>query len=145
MVQGMKKKTIRLFAIVLMVMMTASLLPLMSATAYADEGGSAVVTDTESAFKATANTDQAQTIWYAGHPWRVICFNEAGNEFSTLEGVMTLLSTNILGQSPFHADAGVGTANNYSTADLKTAVDGIFTSLFSEKEQEKFPGCLYIP
>ena len=123
----------------LAVAVIACFVPQMGAPVYAADGDPAMVVGAESVLKSTANTDDAQTVYYGTNEensiaWRVISFDGTGNKYTKSSGVMTLLASEILasGQqfNPYEEQD-----NDYKGSSLQSAVDGLFDNLFSEKEQ----------
>ncbi len=97
----------------------------------------AMVAALESAFRSTVNSYLAQTIWYAGKPWRMISINNSGNSRLRQDGVMTLFSSRFLATTiPFKADRSLPDRNNYEGSDLKKVVNTLYNNLFSEKEKK---------
>ncbi|MBR0091877.1 MAG: hypothetical protein IJP92_09275, partial [Lachnospiraceae bacterium] len=100
-----------------------------------------------SVLRAGANTDNAQTVYYAGNPWRVIGYGATdGNEYARKDGMLTLFSADNLATSQFNSDKYPNDCNDYgknpdNTSDpsiLKATVDKLFNgtgALFSDKEQ----------
>ena len=97
----------------------------------------AMVAAPESALRSTVNSDLAQTIWYAGKPWRVISINNSGNSHLRQDGMMTLLSSGFLATTiPFKADRSLPDKDNYEGSDLQKVVNTLYNNLFSEKEKK---------
>ena len=118
----------------LAVAVIACFVPQMGAPVYAADGDPAMVVGAESVLKSTANTDDAQTVYYGTNEensiaWRVISFDGTGNKYTKSSGAMTLLAS---GQqfNPYEEQD-----NDYKGSSLQSAVDGLFDDLFSEKEQ----------
>ena len=114
--------------------MVACFMPQMNTPVYATDGDPAMVAGAESVLKGTANTDNAQTVWYAGKTWFVISFDGTGNEYTKPNGAMTLLLPGVLGHAGFNEASNPG--NDYEGSNLQTTVNGLYESLFSDKEKK---------
>ena len=138
----MAKKMKKILTAVLSLAMAAYFVPQMNAPAYAEDGGvPAMVLGSESVLKDTANTDNAQTVWYAGKAWRVIKYKDTGNDYITYpegqKNAMTLFSSDLLATGKqFNADWQADTANDYEGSDLQNTVNGLYDELFSTDEKK---------
>ena len=125
----------RLIPILVAVLMAFAFIPIGVGTAYADSGDPEIVAGTDSVLKDTANTDDAQTVWYAGSAWRVISCDGTGNSYLVNSNTMTLLAADNM-QTDIQFNASNDMGNDYEGSDLKNSIDGIFSSQFSGKEQK---------
>jgi len=138
----MKKMMKKILIAVLSLAMIVCFVPQTGVQVYAADGDPAMVLGAESVLKATANTDDAQTVYYGINgenpiAWRVISCDGEGNEYMKQTGVMTLFPSDLLAtDKQFNSDSQAQTANDYAGSDLQSAVNGLFSSLFSEKEQK---------
>jgi len=141
-VTDMKKMMKKILIAVLSLAMIVCFVPQTGVQVYAADGDPAMVLGAESVLKATANTDDAQTVYYGINgenpiAWRVISCDGEGNEYMKQTGVMTLFPSDLLAtDKQFNSDSQAQTANDYAGSDLQSAVNGLFSSLFSEKEQK---------
>ena len=82
------------------------------------------------------NTADAQTVYYAGTPWRVITYNNTGNRADGLAGSdrMTLLASSYLTNSEFNPESNE--VNTYSNSTLHNTITAYYDSAehFSAKE-----------
>ena len=100
-----------------------------------------MVAGAESVLKSTANTDNAQTVWYAGKAWRVIKYKDTGNDYITYpegqKNAMTLFSSDLLATGKqFNSNWQADTANDYDGSDLQNTVNGLYDELFSTDEKK---------
>ena len=79
----MKKIMKKILIAVLSLAMIACFVPQTGMQVYAADGDPAMVLGAESVLKATANTDNAQTVWYGENAWRVIKYKDKGNDYIT--------------------------------------------------------------
>ncbi len=154
----LKKRVAPMIAL-LMVALTVCFMPRMGETAHGASGDPAIVEGSAGALEATANTADAQTVWYAGRPWYVISHGNAGNEFAKNSSAMTLFSKDAVtlrggdvstqGEIEFKSGQQSGYdlndyANNYKGSTVQSYMDGLYndgasygTGLsFSAKEKQ---------
>ena len=86
-----------------------------------------------------ANTDNAQTVHYGvneGDPvaWCVIKYKNTGNSYIESNNTMTLFAADNL-TSGVHFNPSTNNNNDYKDSNLKSVVDGMYSSLFSNQEQ----------
>ena len=86
-----------------------------------------------------ANTDNAQTVYYGvneGDPvaWCVIKYKNTGNSYIESNNTMTLFAADNL-TSGVHFNPSTNNNNDYKDSNLKSVVDGMYSSLFSNQEQ----------
>ena len=130
----------RLLVAILSLAMIACFVPQTGTQAYAKDGDPAMVVGAESVLKSTANTDDAQTVFYGTMgetpiAWRVISYEDSGNGFAKQTGAMTLLSSGTLVTgTPFNPAASY--PNDYAGSNLQSTVNDLFSSLFSEMEKK---------
>ena len=79
----------------------------------------------------TDGTDSPTIVGFAGKQWAVIGHNGAG--VASPNGTLTLLLANdqSYGETRFHADS-----NQYSSSDLKTAMDSAYNGISNAKEKD---------
>ena len=124
------------------------LMTLAPLTAQAAGDHPAMSQGAERVLKENANTDSAQTVYYANNPWRVIGYGDTeGNEYARKAGMLTLFSAANLTTSQFNPDKKPDDCNDYGMnpdkpsdpSILKATVDSLFngtgTARFSDKEQ----------
>lgn len=98
---------------------------LMPTTAFAENNGRAIQL-CASALNENVNTENAATIYFGKNDtdqpgaWRAIGYD--GNGVASAEGNMTLFAAGNMGL--VNIDTG-GTSNEYTTSDLKTAIDNL--------------------
>ncbi len=123
----------------------AALLMLLAVIPSAEAAPSApgLILGTESAFKATANTDEAETVWYGGTPWRIIGYDGEGNSYTESSGKMTLFSVELLSEHVhFKVDEDYQERGDYVTptyykgSELESVVNGLYETLFTPSEKE---------
>lgn len=132
----MKKQMARIVTVLLSSVLFACLVLQIDMPAYAAEGTSAMVIGSQAALKETANTDEAQTVKYAGNEWRVISYDGTGNTYTKTSGAMTLFSSaTLFGKVMFNTDKSISTANDYAGSNLQKQVNNGYNSLFSSKEK----------
>ena len=110
-------------------------------------GGDPAMTQEAGVLRTGANTDSAQTVYYANNPWRVIGYGATdGNAYARQDGMLTLFSADNLTSSQFNPyndtkdcnDYGKNPENTSQQSMLKATVDSLFNGSgapFSDKEQ----------
>lgn len=158
MVLELKRRAVQLLALSLMMAAAVGFALQAPAPAYATSGDPAIVAGAESVLKDTANTADAQKVWYAGQSWWVLSYQDEGNKYLTGDNPsdMTLFATGIMPLPENGDNVYFGTHTVFSIGDsyfdtnpesvyygqsvLRRYVDGLFDDssygLFSEKEQK---------
>ena len=135
----MKKIMKKILIAVLSLAMIACFVPQTGMQVYAADGDPAMVLGAESVLKATANTDNAQTVWYGENAWRVIKYKDKGNDYITYpeeqDNAMTLFASGLLrGNVVFNNPNNDN--NQYKGSNLQSVVNGLYDTLFSAGEKE---------
>ena len=136
----MKKIMKKILTAVLSLAMVACFVPQTGMQVYAEDGGvPAMVAGAESVLKSTANTDNAQTVWYAGKAWRVIKYKDKGNDYITYpeeqDNAMTLFASGLLRENVVF-NYSHNENNQYKGSNLQSVVNGLYDTLFSAGEKE---------
>ena len=138
--QLLKKRIAQALTVLLAAAMITCFIPQTAAQVYAENGGPVV--GLTGVLGTDVNTDNAQTVYYGtngGTPvaWSVISYDGAGNEYTNPVGAMTLFAAdNLAFDVKFIPETPEATVNNdYEGSNLKSVVDGLYGSLFSQREK----------
>ena len=123
-------KILQVMITVLAVVAAIAILPQLNGSIFASSGDPAIVQDVSTVLEDTANTDNAQRIWYGGKSWRVWEYNRPdaqnrpGNvtllEESGQEDVMQFTTK---GYFIDHASDSNKSVNCYSISKLRAYID----------------------
>ena len=128
----------RLLPILMAVLMVFAMMPMSAGTVFAASGDPVV--GFTGVLGTGANTDNAQTVYYGVNgenpvAWRVIKYKDKGNTYiENQDDTMTLFAANNL-PSDVQFNPNPDDGNDYNNSDLKSVVDGMYSSLFSSQER----------